>query len=47
MNDLDTLEVTIDLDADLPVMPPEIKLVADLLPQLVKDILAMQSEGED
>ena len=47
MNDLDTLEVTIDLEADLPVMPPEIKLVADLLPQLIKDILAMQAEVED
>lgn len=47
MNDLDTLEVTIDLDADLPVTPPEIKLVADLLPQLIKDILAMQADRED
>lgn len=47
MNDPEQFNLTIDLEADLAVTPQEIKLVADLLPQMIKDILAMQAEKED
>ncbi len=43
----DDLTVAVELDADLPVTPPEIKLVAELLPDIIKDILQRSAELED
>jgi hypothetical protein len=40
------LRVESDLEADRPVTPDEMKLIGDLLPQLVKDLLALQEEDE-
>lgn len=37
MTDLD-LVVVLDLDEPLPVRPAEIQLLADLLPELIKDL---------
>lgn len=47
MNDPKTIDVSIDLEGDLPVSYPEVQLLADLLPQLIKDILALQADMED
>lgn len=33
------LVVVCDLDADLPLLPNELKLVQDLLPELLKEML--------
>jgi len=41
----DDIHAAIELDGDLPVLPPEIKLLADLLPDLIKDLLAMQDDA--
>lgn len=47
MNDAhEDIQVAVELDATLPVLPPEIKLLADLLPELIKDILSMQADTE-
>ena len=43
--DDDTIRVTIDL-GDVPVTPAEMKLLADLLPELLKDLLQMQDDAE-
>lgn len=38
------LIVEFDLPADLPLLPNELKLVQELLPELVKDVLWLQNE---
>ena len=38
------LIVEFDLPADLPLLPNELKLVQELLPELVKDLLWLQNE---
>ena len=38
------LIVECDLEADLPLLSDELKLVQDLLPELVKDMLWLKSE---
>lgn len=43
--DDDPIRVTIDL-GDVPVTPAEMKLLADLLPELLKDMLWLQSDEE-
>lgn len=45
MNDLDLL-ITVDLDGDPAVTAPEMQLIADLLPELIKDLLALQGNEE-
>lgn len=45
MNDLDLL-ITIDLDDDPAVTAPEMQLIAHLLPELIKDLLATQGNEE-
>ena len=40
------LEVTLDLDDDLAVTAPELQLLADLLPELVKVLLWLQHDTE-
>lgn len=40
------LEIVCDLDADLPLLPAELRLVQDLLPELVKDMLWLQEDKE-
>lgn len=35
-----------DLDAELPLLPDELKLVQELLPELVKDMLWLQDDKE-
>jgi hypothetical protein len=41
------LQVTIDLEGDPPVTAPEMQLLADLLPELVKDLLWLKDNQED
>lgn len=38
------IRTELELDGDLPVLPAEIQLLADLLPDLIKDLLAMQDD---
>lgn len=45
MNDPE-LQVTIDLEGQLGVTAPEMQLLADLLPELVKDLLWLQHDAE-
>lgn len=40
------LVVECDLEADLPLLPAELKLVQELLPELVKDMLWLQDDKE-
>lgn len=40
------LEIVFDLDADLPLLTAEIKLVQELLPELLKDMLWLQDDKE-
>ena len=46
MNDPE-LEVTIELEDDAVVTAPEMQLLADLLPELVKDLLWLRDNQED
>ena len=41
------LQVTIELEDDPAVTAPEMQLLADLLPELVKDLLWLQHETEE
>lgn len=41
------LQVAIDLEVDLTVTAPEMQLLADLLPELVKDLLWLNDNQED
>ena len=43
-NNNSDLTVEFDLSADLPLLPNELKLVQELLPELVKDVLWLQNE---
>ena len=45
MNDPE-LEVTFESGGDLAVTAPEMQLLADLLPELVKDLLWLQYDTE-
>ena len=47
MNERAEIEVSIELPGDLPVTDSDVKLLADLLPQLIKDILPLQAQDED
>jgi hypothetical protein len=38
--------VVCDLETDLPLLPDELKLVQELLPELVKDMLWLQDDKE-
>ena len=40
------LIVEFDLSADLPLLSNELKLVQELLPELVKDVLWLQTDEE-
>ena len=40
------LTVDFDLLADLPLLAAELKLVQELLPELVKDVLWLQDDKE-
>jgi hypothetical protein len=40
------LRVECDLPADLPIAPEELKLVQDLLPELLKEIAWSQADKE-
>ena len=40
------LEVTFESDDELAVTAPEMQLLADLLPELVKDLLWLQHDTE-
>lgn len=40
------LIVDCDLQANLPLLPSELKLVQELLPELVKDVLWLQDDKE-
>ena len=40
------LEVTTDLDDDEAITAPELQLLADLLPELIKDLLWLQHDTE-
>ena len=40
------LIVEYDQEADLPLLPAELKLVQDLLPELLKDMLWLQDDKE-
>lgn len=40
------LQVTIDLDDDAAITAPELQLLADLLPELIKDLLWLQHDTE-
>lgn len=40
------LTVVCDLDANLPLLPDELKLLQDLLPELLKDMLWLQDDKE-
>lgn len=46
MNDPE-LQVTIELEADPAVTAPEMQLLADILPELVKDLLWLKDNQED
>jgi hypothetical protein len=41
------LQVTIELDDDPAVTASEMQLLADLLPELVKDIVGLQEQHEE
>ena len=43
---VDGLIVECDLAADLPLLPAELKLLQELLPELVKDVLWLQDDKE-
>ena len=45
MND-PQLVITLDLDDDPEVTAPEMQLLADLLPELIKDLLWLQNDTE-
>ena len=40
------LQITIDLDDDAAITAPEMQLLADLLPELIKDLLWLQHDNE-
>ena len=40
------LIVDFDLSADLPLLPAELKLLQELLPELVKDVLWLKDDKE-
>ena len=40
------LIVDFDLSTDLPLLPVELKLLQELLPELVKDVLWLQDDKE-
>ena len=40
------LQVTTDLDDDAAITAPELQLLADLLPELIKDLLWLQHDTE-
>lgn len=40
------LVIECDLTADLPLLPTELKLVQELLPELLKDMLWLQDDKE-
>lgn len=40
------LDITFELDDDLSVTAPEMQLLADLLPELIKDLLWLQETNE-
>ncbi|MEO9230733.1 MAG: hypothetical protein ABI216_17565 [Devosia sp.] len=43
---VDSFIVEFDLLADLPLQPAELKLVQELLPELVKEMLWLQNDEE-
>lgn len=45
MNDLH-IDITLDLDDDAAVTAPEMQLLADLLPELLKDLLWLNDNNE-
>lgn len=45
-NNKSDLAVEFDLSADLPLLPVELKLLQELLPELVKDVLWLQDDKE-
>ena len=45
-NDENQLVVECNLESDLPLLPDELKLVQELLPELVKDMLWLQDDKE-
>ena len=45
MNDPE-LQVTIELEDDAAVTAPEMQLLADLLPELVKDLLWLREQAD-
>lgn len=44
--DENPMVIECDLDAELPLLPDELKLVQELLPELVKDMLWLQDDKE-
>ena len=40
------LSVEFDLEADLPLLPAELKLLQDMLPELLKEMLWLQTDKE-
>jgi len=42
----DQLVVECNLESDLPLLPDELKLVQELLPELLKDMLWLQEDKE-
>ena len=40
------LSVEFDLEADLPLLPAELKLLQDMLPELLKEMLWLQNAKE-
>jgi hypothetical protein len=44
--DENQLVVDCNLESDLPLLPDELKLVQELLPELVKDMLWLQDDKE-
>lgn len=46
MNKTESLLVVYDQDADLPLLPAELKLIQELLPELVKDMLWLEDDKE-
>ena len=45
-NNKSDLTVEFDLSADLPLLPIELKLLQELLPELIKDVLWLQGDKE-
>lgn len=45
-NNKSDLIVEFDLSADLPLLLAELKMVQELLPELVKDVLWLQTEED-